>query len=472
MIKKYKKTISVLLVLSVFLVLLVLSVSAQELTYPEIAGEAPTEDTTLPEYIKYIFNFSLILGAILAVTALLFGGIRWFFSLGSPSAISEAKSWMLAGILGLVLLLSSYLILTTINPELAILKLEELEEFEPVEPPEYVPPEIETTYYQEIPIGLLIENILAKNYNYDEEAEMVVCYDYDEEGNMIDQNGDGDITEEDLLKDHDRLNCIELLLAAIEIKSEKLKILSEELQILSEDLKDESEELKKLAEKCNCARCSQDLQNIGCGSCTCPCGDCNPCNCQGDPCPDRAQMNNLRRNIIPPIIKALEEKRIEINAFIYGADLGDKYIYYEPNSHLGDPIEKGYHIDEWDPNVTPTFLTYEEAILRFKWFKDDLIQDLNDYLKEAEELAKFPYGQRITLAKFMDKKSRKKIDKIEFEGFDIARYCRIFNCLSETDGICTEYGLNTEGEYIGRLCNIYNLDGEPATFYFPKEEYE
>jgi len=100
-----------------------------EIEYPEIGGEAPTEETKLPEYIKYIFNFSLILGAILSFSVLLFGGIRWFLSAGSPAAIGEAKSWILAGIIGLTLLLSSYLILTTINPELVIFG-----EMKPLEP--------------------------------------------------------------------------------------------------------------------------------------------------------------------------------------------------------------------------------------------------------------------------------------------------------------------------------------------------
>ena len=384
MIKKYKKTISALLILSVFLVLLTLSVSAQELTYPEIPGaETPTEETKLPGYIKYIFNFAIILGAILAFAALLFGGIRWFLSVGSPSAISEAKSWMLAGIIGVVLLLSSYLILTTINPELAILKLEELEEFEPVEPPEYTPPEIETTYYQEIPIGLLIENILAKNID---------CYDYSKD-------------PPEILLDHDRLDCIKILVETIKTKSEKLKNLAEELLFLYK--------------KCNCfycekgdCNCAKTKNEDGEESCVCV----SNCHCKGDPCPDRARIIAIKKEvgIIVEELKILWEKLIVM--------------------------------------------------------KDELQIDLN-YLKDAEELAKFPYGQRISLAKYHEKKPNEKIDKVLFQNFDISEYCRTFNCISpdpENPEICLEYGLNPEG----KLCNTYNLDGEPATLYFPEQEYE
>ena len=92
-----------------------------EIDYPEVPGaEAPTEGTELPGYIKYIFNFSVMIGGILAFAVLLYGGIRWMTSVGNPAAISDAKSWMLGGIMGLFLLLCTYLILITINPQLAI----------------------------------------------------------------------------------------------------------------------------------------------------------------------------------------------------------------------------------------------------------------------------------------------------------------------------------------------------------------
>ena len=101
-----------------------------EITYPKIPGaEAPTPKTKLPGYIKYIFNFAIMLGGILAFVVLLFGGIRWLTSAGSPAAIGDARSWMFGGIFGLALLLMTYLILTTINPELTIFK-----EMKPLKP--------------------------------------------------------------------------------------------------------------------------------------------------------------------------------------------------------------------------------------------------------------------------------------------------------------------------------------------------
>jgi len=102
-----------------------------EIGYPTVPGiETPDEETRLPEYIKYIFNFSVIIVGILAFAVMVYGGIFYLISAGDPTKISDAKSRIFGGIVGLVLLLMTYLILTTINPELAILK--EMEFLKPV----------------------------------------------------------------------------------------------------------------------------------------------------------------------------------------------------------------------------------------------------------------------------------------------------------------------------------------------------
>ena len=103
-----------------------------EIGYPTVPGaETPGEKTKLPEYIKYIFNFSVIIAGILAFAVIVYGGIVYLISAGDPTKIGDAKSRMFGGIAGLVLLLMTYLILTTINPELTIFK--EMEPLEPVD---------------------------------------------------------------------------------------------------------------------------------------------------------------------------------------------------------------------------------------------------------------------------------------------------------------------------------------------------
>lgn len=94
-----------------------------EITYSEMLGiEAPDSGTSLPEFIKFIFNLSVALGGLLGFGALIYGGIKYITSAGSAQAISDARAWIGSGIGGLFLLLSVYIVLTTINPNLVIFK--------------------------------------------------------------------------------------------------------------------------------------------------------------------------------------------------------------------------------------------------------------------------------------------------------------------------------------------------------------
>lgn len=94
-----------------------------ELKYPQVAGaEVPnTTKTTLPNYVKYLFNFSIIIAALIAFASFVFGGFRYISSAGSPNALKDAKDQISAGILGLIIILASWLLLTTINPQLIFL---------------------------------------------------------------------------------------------------------------------------------------------------------------------------------------------------------------------------------------------------------------------------------------------------------------------------------------------------------------
>jgi len=132
---KLKKIILIFL-LAISLVLLLTSFSSAaeeeekerplEIEYPKIGGWQPktVEQAVLPEYVKYIFNFSIAIAGLIAFGALVYGGFRYITSVGAPLAQTEAKDQIFAGIIGLIILLSSYLILTTINPQLVMLKLE------------------------------------------------------------------------------------------------------------------------------------------------------------------------------------------------------------------------------------------------------------------------------------------------------------------------------------------------------------
>ena len=87
----------------------------------QIPGLTTTTLPALPDYILAIFKFSLLAVGIVCFGALIYGGFRYLTSVGSPSAINDAKDQIFSALLGLIILFSAWLILNTINPELVIL---------------------------------------------------------------------------------------------------------------------------------------------------------------------------------------------------------------------------------------------------------------------------------------------------------------------------------------------------------------
>ena len=127
---KIKKEFLALFLLTTFC-LLFLSVSPvgaiqAEVDWPEIGGIVIEENmelkATLPQLVQYFFNFSIAIGGILAFAMLVLGGFRFLTSAGNPSAQKDAKDIITSAVIGLLLLLSSYLLLQVINPDILMLK--------------------------------------------------------------------------------------------------------------------------------------------------------------------------------------------------------------------------------------------------------------------------------------------------------------------------------------------------------------
>ena len=78
-------------------------------------------DVSIPwigEYIKAVYNYSLSIAGILAALILMGGGILWLVSGGDASKITQAKELILGSVIGLVILMCSYILLIQINPAL------------------------------------------------------------------------------------------------------------------------------------------------------------------------------------------------------------------------------------------------------------------------------------------------------------------------------------------------------------------
>lgn len=96
-----------------------------EITYPAVpnATTPTTVATPIPEYVKYLYYFFLVVTGFFAVGALFYGGFRYITSAGSPEAMKDAKDQILAAILGLLILFSSWLILYQLSPQLVIFNI-------------------------------------------------------------------------------------------------------------------------------------------------------------------------------------------------------------------------------------------------------------------------------------------------------------------------------------------------------------
>lgn len=119
------------------------------------SGEYPPEKA-LPLYVKYFYSLFLIASGFIAFGAVVYGGFQYLISAGSPPKTLAARDQISGGIMGLAILLSSYLILITLNPQLTIFSMPGLR---PSAPASETPTlsESEKRFYFQIPVGKAVE---------------------------------------------------------------------------------------------------------------------------------------------------------------------------------------------------------------------------------------------------------------------------------------------------------------------------
>jgi len=115
-----------LITILLFLPLFSFAVLDLEYNYPAPPGTEQTIgiDTPLGGVIKYFVSWAIIIGAIIAFGSLIYAGIMYLTSTGNPAIMQTARGRILNSFLGLVILLGSYLILITINPQLVVVTVE------------------------------------------------------------------------------------------------------------------------------------------------------------------------------------------------------------------------------------------------------------------------------------------------------------------------------------------------------------
>lgn len=255
-----KKSFCIIVFLIFLLLFLNKFVFAQrglEVQYPEFGGIKPeTTAVGLPNYVKYIFVFSISFAGLVALFSLIYAGFRYLTSTGDPAKQRDAKDQIFSAIFGLLILLGSYLILTTINPQLVFLRTpliekcdcqKSLAELSPdcqriCQP--FLPKEEETTFrYTEIPIGGISAALLSK----------------------------------------EELN--------------NLKNISEGIKKAAEKVKIRAQELKTETDSCSCSSNTSPTGSCSAGSCGSPACVNNCGSCSGEPCANRDEIEEKREEL-------------------------------------------------------------------------------------------------------------------------------------------------------------------------------
>jgi len=79
-------------------------------------NEPPT--TTLPEHVNKIYNWAAGIGSLLATLMIIFAGLKYITSAGNPDALQDAKDTIIGSLIGLSIIILSYVLLKTIGVKL------------------------------------------------------------------------------------------------------------------------------------------------------------------------------------------------------------------------------------------------------------------------------------------------------------------------------------------------------------------
>ncbi|EKD49463.1 MAG: hypothetical protein ACD_63C00137G0004, partial [uncultured bacterium] len=84
----------------------------------------------IADYIGIVYRFATMIVGIVAIVMIIIGGVQYSMSAGNKAAIESAKETITSAIIGLVIVLLTYLILGTINSNLITLKDPEISDID------------------------------------------------------------------------------------------------------------------------------------------------------------------------------------------------------------------------------------------------------------------------------------------------------------------------------------------------------
>lgn len=83
---------------------------------------APVSGRTAGQYIRALYVYFVGVVGVLAVAMIMYAGFLWITAAGNATRVTQAKEQMNAAVIGLILTLTSFLLLQLINPELVKLR--------------------------------------------------------------------------------------------------------------------------------------------------------------------------------------------------------------------------------------------------------------------------------------------------------------------------------------------------------------
>ena len=110
---KYLKTIIIITI-----AISPLITSALEVSFPSVQGVEVTDSMGPAQWIRYIFLMSQALVGLAIIYALVRAGVEWMTARDNEGQVKTAKNRITGAVLGLIILLGSYIFLYTINPKL------------------------------------------------------------------------------------------------------------------------------------------------------------------------------------------------------------------------------------------------------------------------------------------------------------------------------------------------------------------
>lgn len=325
---KFKKSLLIFFVL--FFLLEAGVVLALEVEYPSMPGAEPPQvflekiekgeipkEKALPLFIKYFLSLALVVSVSICLLILIIGGLRYVTSTGNPASMAEAIKQISQAGLGLIVILSSYLILTAINPDLSILRLPSWEKVPPSHIAESISGEKGFVYFQ-TSIGKIIEGV-ALDLEAHEKFEGTNNIDYLEGSEKYLANKEND----------------EEVIGIME-KAEKARDESENLKKLSQ-------ELKELTDECLCGKSSCDSVNCGNGCC-CKATGCSQMNTCSKPC-GCSIISLLPCNLAAACperhcdLKAISKKIVEIEQSMANLKIQQKQVFTAQLPLLSDYLK-------------------------------------------------------------------------------------------------------------------------------------